>query len=271
MDLSLGNISAVILAIGALGAAAFGVIEAFGKSVASSSWRIIDHDTGEIAADRRLLSFGTRFRGLPFVGFSAVQEFMRALAPALIAAYGRDYQKVVLRQYRNGRGGGEAPGTIRQGVRLGLQMITPEQTSYMVAQIWGAPEGAAPRLAAAISARNQRLGQVGAGSGDVPPDEAEALLASFITALDARLDAAFAVAEERYVAAARGWAAVAALGLALGLNYIAAVTPPAGDTLPWGVAALVGLVAVPLAPVSKDLAKAVADAVGAFRVLRTGR
>jgi hypothetical protein len=258
-QVTLTNITAIVLAVGALGAAAFGVVEAFGKSVASSTWKVVNPSTGEIAGG---------FRGLPYVGFKAVQDHMAPLAPALTAAYGPDYQKIILGQYRYGRGAGEAPATLRQGVRIGLSMLDEPSIEKMIHDVWGARPSRTARLASALAARNANIGSVEAGSGAVPREEAEALLASFITALDARQDAAFSLAEERYTAAARGWAAIAALVLALGLNFIADAT---GEALPWGVAGFVGVVAVPLAPISKDLAKAIADAVGAFRTLRTGR
>jgi hypothetical protein len=271
-NVGLGEISALILAVGAFGAAAYGIVEAFGKASASSHWKIIDEASGQIAPKPRVATLWTRFRGLPYVGFSAVQDFMHVFAPALKAAYGLDYQKIVLGQYRNGRGSGDAPGTIRQGVRMGLALLSPTELSDMIAQTWGLSRESSTALAEAISARNAALAE---SAEPVSDARTEGLMASFVTALDARLDAAFSLAEERYLSAARTWAAVTSVVLVLALNYIALYSKT-GDgadepALPWEVALFIGVVAVPLAPISKDLAKAISEAVGAFRSFKLSR
>jgi hypothetical protein len=58
------------------------------------------------------------------------------------------------------------------------------------------------------------------------------------------------------------------------LNWIAINTvETSGEQvqLPWEVALFIGAVAVPLAPVTKDLARALSEAVGAFRSFRLSR
>lgn len=267
MDIGLTEISAIVLAIGALGAAAYGVVEAFGKASASSQWIIVDAAVGEIAPKRRMSTLGSRFRGLPYVGFAAVQDFMRPLSPALKIAYGPDYQKIVLGHYRNGRAAGEAPGAIRQGVRMGITLLGEDQIQYVLAGNWGLSSEASARLANSISQRNASLMAAETPTSDA---QAESLMATFVTVLDARLDAAFSVAEERYQSSARTWAAAAAVALVIGLNFVAISTEPAA-ALSWPVALFIGAVAVPLAPMAKDLAKALSEAVGAFRAFGVGR
>lgn len=265
------NIVAIVLAVGALGGAAYGLVDALGKASASSRW-ILDPKTGIAAPQRRLSTLYTRFRGLPYVGFTAVQASIALVAPALKTALGEDYHQIVREQYRDGRGAGLAPTSLRQGVRLGLTLMSPSAAAEVIDRIWGMRKIDAARLAAAIG----RAGEATPGEDGGPDeDEADRLMGLFLTAWDARVEAAFAVAEQRYQAAARGWAAATALGLACGLNGLA-VAAPAGTAeaqaaLPWPVAILVGLVAVPLAPVAKDLASSLTQAMDAFKAIKGGR
>ncbi len=87
------------------------------------------------------------------------------------------------------------------------------------------------------------------------------------------MQAAFDIADAVYQTRAQLWAAVIAIGLSLG--YQAATTNWADPVNlkalgAWSVALLVGLVAVPLAPVAKDLSSSLSDALDALGKLRGG-
>ena len=88
-------------------------------------------------------------------------------------------------------------------------------------------------------------------------DDERSALARLETTIDARIDAALVLAEYQYVAQARVWAMVLALGIALGTGFYLVEN--------MALAFLVGITAVPLAPVAKDLASALQEAVKALR------
>lgn len=266
--LTFESLIALVLGIGALGAAAYGLVETLGKAMAGSRWEL-DPETREARVRRTLF---VRFRGLPYVGFTAVQHFMKMVDAPLRAAYGNDVQLIVRGQYRDGRVAGAAPTTIRQGVRLGLSLLNEDAIRALIRTIWGENVDT-ERLVAAIAARNAAPEAHLEAPGGVPMETAERLMSNFVTVLDARMDAAFSLAEERYLAAARTWAALTSIGLALGLNYIATLggAEAAEPALPWEVALLVGVAAVPLAPIAKDLARGLSEAVGAFRSITAAR
>jgi hypothetical protein len=95
----------------------------------------------------------------------------------------------------------------------------------------------------------------------VPLDDADrALLDRFDQIVGARLDGAYQHADQSYRNAAKAWAVVVSLTLALAGGWL---LPHEGNYLgstQFLQAVLAGLLAAPLAPVSKDLA----NAIGAF-------
>ncbi len=239
-----------VAAVGALGVAAFGVVEALGKT---------------------LFVFpipGTRVRlGLPYVGFNRVDALLKLVGPAMETSYGRDYRMIVRQQYRAGRSSGQAPETIRQGVRLGLPFLSKTAAEGVIHDVWGLPPDAAERLAIALTTPVPVPPPAGAAAPPAAlPDQA--LAARFATALDTRVKAAFDLAEQVYQTRAQFWAAVIAVGLSLG--YHAATMKNVLDLGEWGIALLVGLVAVPLAPAAKDLSSSLSDALSALGKLRPG-
>ena len=66
------------------------------------------------------------------------------------------------------------------------------------------------------------------------------------------MPAAFAAAEEIYQSRTKWWAAVVAVVLSLGYHWATTLAEDRADLGGWGFALVVGLVAVPLAPVAKD-------------------
>jgi hypothetical protein len=267
------TILALISAAGAFGIAAYGVVEALGKALA---WRGAIWDGWFSVSDRWRQPFG-----LPFVGFGTVKTLALLVGPALQRTYGDDYLDILLQQYREGRGKGAAPATLRQGVLLALPFMPKAEVAAIITDVWGLdsparsqePNSYARRLAAALV--DEKTGERTEGS---PQDEA--LAGRFSVALDARIQAAFAVAEERYGAVLRVWAAVAAIGLAVAFNEITGdgilrmldITRDSPGPYLFGkditgplTAALFGAVAVPLAPVANDLVSALSQAMKAWR------
>ncbi|HWO40565.1 MAG TPA: hypothetical protein VNO43_02040 [Candidatus Eisenbacteria bacterium] len=205
------NIGTIILATGALGTAAFGIIEAL------------------------------KWTRLGEAGFGSILKMLGPILQTLEIAYGPDYKKLLRAQYRGNQR--ELTRLIRQGVRVGLR---PENAAPLAVYL-GIVDGAALRAAA----------EKVISGGDLSA-ELRNVLGRFELAVDARIDAALTLAQSNYAGATRVSASVVALaiamavGLHLGSGY-------------WFQALLVGIAAVPLAPVAKDLVSALQAATRAIR------
>jgi hypothetical protein len=254
----LGNIPDYVAAVGALGVAAFGMVEALGKT---------------------LFVFpipGTHIRlGLPYVGFNRIEDLLKKVAPAMEASYGKDFRTILRQQYRAGRSQGQAPESIRQGVRLGLPFLSHAAAVSVIEAIWGLPAGAAASLATALTTPMPAAPPVaadGAPALALPPAVMvdQALAARFATALDTRVKAAFDLADQVYQTRAQFWAGAIAIGLSLGYHYYTADPKESADPKGWAIALLIGLVAVPLAPAAKDLSSSLSGALAALGSLRPG-
>jgi hypothetical protein len=238
---------AAVAAVGAFGVAAFGLVESVGKA------------------------FAWRGYGLPYAGFGAVKHAIRYLEPALKVAYGDDYMEIIAYQYRAGRSTGQAPDTIRQGVRLGLPFMPVAAAAGLIDSVWDLDQGSAAMpnataLAEALQAVPPATPTAAAAATGVDP---QALAGRFATALDARVQAAFDVGEDHYEALAKLMAGGVAVGLAVGFDYAMQgkdPTPP----VPLAVALIIGVVAVPLAPVAKDVSTSLQNALTAFKSI-TGK
>lgn len=239
-----------IAAVGALGLAAFGLTEALGKALAYRS------------------PHGAVHFGLPYAGLHAVKAAVEPLGPALRLAYGAEWLDIVAQHYRAGRSKGAAPDTIRQGVRLALPFMDAPAAAELIGSVWDMGQERSTQLAKALQA--QEAPEVPTSPGG-PIDPMQALAGRFATALDARINAAFALAEERYEAQAKMWAGMAAVGLSLVLNYGLGAAKPGHADLPWAVAMVIGFVAVPLAPVAKDISSKLQDALTAFKSIPARR
>ena len=107
------------------------------------------------------------------------------------------------------------------------------------------------------------------------------MLGRFNASIEARLDAAFERADQYYRNASKTLAAVIAVILALvagAIVYADQLTTAAPDlwtlvvdyldTRYFPLALIIGVIAVPLAPVSKDLVSALGDAVRAMKAAK---
>lgn len=205
----------LILAIGAVGAAAMGITEGF-KSI----W-------------------------LPPIGFWKLKQEIAWAEDALTIAYGNNYLDMLATLFRSGRSSGELPRILRQGVRVGLN----EATGKKMAQTVGVSDPC-------------ELGDVAkqlmAGEDISKKPTERNILGRFEMAVDARIDAALAMGERAYKNGVRLRASLIALVLSLVAAYLM-YTPDNGESFIrsdiFVLALIVGVTAVPMAPIAKDVAK----------------
>ena len=234
-----------VAAIGSLGVAAFGVVESFGKALAWSRF----------TRNGRHKHFG-----LPYVGLGTVMDMLKPFDPALQYAYGVEYQEIIAQKYFAGRSAGGAPDTIRQGIRLGLPFLPVAAAAGVIDEVWEIGAQYSLALATALQAEPPDPSAPPLPKSAVDP---QSLAGRFSAALDARIDAAFEIAEERYENFAKTLAAALAIAMALGFNH--ALGSEHGGGYPWYIAMGIGLIAVPLAPVAKDLSTSLQNALTAFK------
>ncbi len=211
------DLSTMVLATGALGTAAFGIVEGL------KLWGPI----GE-------------------AGFVAFLRGLGPLAKTLRVAYGPEVETVLRAQYR-----GPQPDfarVVRQGTRIGL---TPDIAKETATDIEALDVKTLGKAAKQLQ------------HGKALTEEERNVFARFELAMDARIDAALVLAQSRYASVARLLASAIALAIAL---TIAALVYPAEFVTAW----IVGLAAVPLAPVAKDVAAAVKSFADVMRARRNG-
>lgn len=225
---SAGTLATMVLATGALGTASFGVVD------------------------------GLKWTRLGESGFPTIKKLLGPeLMRALHYAYGKGYEEFLRAQYRDGRGKGEIGRTLRQGIRIGLYNMSDVDIDKLVAQLPGVNADALKAAAKVLKS----------GETTPPTDEQRQALARFELAVDARIDAALALAEDRYVGAARGAASIFSVVFALIVGFILGLSGGGIGSL-WqtvGLSVLIGIAAVPVAPVAKDVATALSSAEQALR------
>jgi hypothetical protein len=207
----------VILAAGALGTAAFGIVEG--------------------------LKYWRRF-GL--FGFDEIKKSLGPLWDTLSVAFGSEFETMLEGVYFGNRA--DLDRTLRQGIRIGLTANNAVDAASILKTI----SGADLKKAAAIIEAGKAL-----------PDNLKNVVGRYELAADARVDSALRLAETRYVASQK----LAATAVAL----VAAVL--AGIVMYWssygpGIffqSLIVGVAAVPLAPIAKDVATALQSAAHALR------
>ncbi len=240
------RLGTTILAVGALGTAAFGVVDGL-KMI---PW--IDLAGFERLFSRRAARGSRRWP-------TVIRGNLDPLMPALQLAYGADVIEVLKAQYRSARGKGDLPRTLRQGARIGIGLMSEAEVATL-AQGLGLPPDAARTVGRVLVAtrdlRPPALGQPATPA--MPPVTADdrAALARLETAIDARIDAALVIAETLYVTQTKLVASVVALGIAIGVGSLLHAS--------WPLRIMIGLAAVPLAPVAHDAATAVQQAAKAL-------
>lgn len=242
------------LAVGALGAASYGIVD----GLKLFPW--VDLAGFERLFSRRLFRSGGTAGGRRWPVTHKVG--LDPLLPALKAAYGTDAMELLKAQDRSGRSKGDLPRTLRQGVRIGFAMMTLDGIVTSAVGLGIAEDVAALATEALVPAREQR--PPAAGEALTPPpvpaigEEQRAALARLETTIDARTDAALVLAEMQYVTQTKVLATIIALIIAFAVGLHMKQDPV--------VCFVVGIAAVPLAPVAKDLSTALQEAVKALKV-----
>jgi hypothetical protein len=220
------DIETIVLAIGALGMAAFGIVEAL------------------------------KWTRLGEAGFAAIVKGLGPLMNTLKSAYGPAFEALLRAQYRGDNK--ELARVIRQGVRVGL---TPDNA------------GEAADFLQVASAEDLKAVAAALKEGSALSDAQRNMLGRFELAVDARIDAALTLAQSHYAGTQRCAASLIAVAIALvaGIwmrgtqaNFTGPITfrtfsPVLLQSL------LVGIAAVPVAPIAKDLVSALQAATTAIR------
>lgn len=199
------------------------------------------------------------FRPWGTAGFGGLVKSLNPLLSALKISYGDDAIEVMAGQYRIDRAKGALRKTIRQGVRIGLTEETAPQLASMVGNVIVSED---LTRVAAILATGKKL-----------DDASRSILGRFELAVDARIDAAFARAERTYRASML-WSA---MGVSVFLACLSAflllksgeigsgTTGFEGNLASYVLALMVGIIAVPIAPIAKDVTKAISAASSALK------
>lgn len=188
--------------------------------------------------------------GVSNVGFRFIGDALKPFKAALELIDEHEPLGTVQANWLNGVGKAEQKAAAKNLIRLGLTADTAESMAADLPSV----DGASLKAAAAKMV-----------SGTALTEDEVNLLARFDSIVEARLDAAYERADQKYRNVARVAAAVVAMVLSVaGAIFIAGSTAGAD----YITAIFVGLLATPLAPVSKDLISALTTAVSAFKAAK---
>jgi hypothetical protein len=222
-EVRITQLVAAITAIGALGTAAFGLVDAF-KALGG---------------------------GVSNFGLGGIYRVVSRFSAALELALGSDengkpeWRSVVRAHWINGRPRDQQKAIVKSLIRLGI-----------------APETVVP-LAKYGHVREEALRDVAAKLAQgIAPDETDRnVLGRLDASIDAQLDAAFDRADQLY----RNMSRLFAAGVAVALGFVA--TWALGESNGWK-SLIVGVLAVPLAPIAKDLASSLQASAAAMRAVK---
>jgi len=214
----LSSLVAWFLATGALGTAAFGLVDA------TKAFR----------------------GGVSLFGLRLLTDALAPFAAALDAALGADVWRAVVRaHWIDGRPAQHQKAVVRSLVRLGLNDRT---AAALAASAHVDPD--------ALTAVARKL----AAGTELDPADVN-VIGRLDASVETRLDAAYAEADQRYRNAARILAGLVAIALA--------ITAAWHVGQPWYVGAFVGLLAVPISPIAKDIASSLSAAARAVKLRPT--
>ena len=189
--------------------------------------------------------------GISNVGYGFIRSALEPFEPALRTISAEDPYVVVKANWLNGVAKTEQKAATRNLIRLGFNTRTAASMAGHVL----------PDDHDLLIATAQKI-----ESGQMPSETELAVLARFDAIIDARLDAAFERAEQKFRNTSRVAAAVIAILLAeLGAAVI--VGEKFTSTTFW-LALFIGFIAVPVAPIAKDLSSAISTAAAAFKAVR---
>lgn len=188
--------------------------------------------------------------GISNVGYHFIESALKPFESALKTIDAEEPYAVVKANWLNGVGKAEQKTAARNLIRLGFNARTAATIAGHVV-----PDNNDPLIEIARKME----------SGETPSETELAILARFDAIIDARLDAAFERAEQQFRNTSRVAAAATAIVLAeVGAAVVSEDFGPSHFIL----AFLIGLVAVPIAPIAKDLSSAISTAAGAFKAVR---
>lgn len=185
----------------------------------------------------------------PWFGTLGTARLVDALGPgataALRAAYGPGFDAQLHHLYR--QSDDELAAALENGIKVGLA-VSPPEVRVLIATEFG-QDPAKLTTALAVDPATQATGDVA---------DARYALGQFELAVHVRVQAAVTSSSAAYAGWLQVWAGVVAMGLA-------AVAWATLDDLDLWKALLLGLVAVPIAPIAKDLTSALRTASDALR------
>lgn len=194
--------------------------------------------------------------GVSRIGFSHIRNVAVLFDRVLERAVGARWETVILSHWINGRPRSEQIGVLRSLLRLGLNPDTADQLAAIGNVDPKALSAAADKLVRGASMNEAEVNLIG---------RVEA-------AVEARLDAAFDLAEQAYRNQARILAGVIAVVLAVAASPLLEARAPIpgleGLDPRLLIGVLVGLLAVPVAPIAKDLVSALTAAANAAKSTR---
>lgn len=188
--------------------------------------------------------------GISNVGCGFIYDALRPYISALQTVSQTDPYAICKANWLNGMDKAEQKASARNLIRLGFKSETAADMADSVL----------PDSRELLVGIAQKI-----DSGETPTEPELTVLARFDAIIDARLDAAFERADQKY----RNVSRVAAAGIAIVLAEIGAVSfngTTDYQTLLLGL--FVGIVAVPVAPLAKDLTSALSTATAAFKAIK---
>jgi hypothetical protein len=185
-------------------------------------------------------------------GFGQIKQYVGPeMQAALRVAYGADFEHLLRAQYRqDSQHQTTIAKSLRQGVRIGLTSNNAEA----IATFLGTVEASALRSAVLKVEQAQPLS-----------DDSRAAIGRFELAADARIDSALARAQDVYIGTVRSAASLLAIVLAEAAAWLLGTGADSVGPNVWLVGLLVGVVAVPLAPIANDVVGALQAATRALR------
>ncbi len=188
--------------------------------------------------------------GVSNAGYRALQAGLKPYAAAFRKAIGADWEDGFRNAWLNGAAKADQLSGARNYIRLGLAQSTVDDLT--------------PVIPVDVKAFRTAVGKIEAGK-PLTPQEFD-LVGRFDASVDARLGAAYDRAEQIYRSGAR----TAAGGVSIGLALLAWWIVLAADAKYFGLSLLAGIVAVPIAPVIKDLLSALSASASAAKALKPG-
>lgn len=230
------DVVGIVLAVGSLGTAAFGIVEGF------------------------------KWTPLGLKGFKHVTMAMREFDLVLSHAYGKDFNHLLSGYYRRDR---EQLGRIlRQGIRIGLdeknaelmakKLDLPSQQLVDAVDVVGRPDEEEITGEMSLSSEIKKKGS---------DWKALQTLGRYEMVADARIDSSLARAQHSYEQTMRMWAMGVSvlIGTGMGTYFAFALDTPYEDAWKYVIGGLAaGIAGVPLAPIAKDVASAVRSAAKAL-------